>query len=101
MELALELGVGSYESLARSMTEREFERWASYAAKRRLPTERIILHLAQIACWIARTSGGNKDAKITDFVIELEQTVDIPDEGDPAAAAEFFAFRPRNRKEPS
>lgn len=100
MDLALELGVPA-EGLARVMTDREFRSWHTYAAKRLLPTRRLEFYLAQVAQMIAITMGGAKDAKLSDYLIEL-----VP-EAEPVGTAEVvdldklreeFKFNPRKRK---
>lgn len=58
-------------TLAASMTERDFRRWLRYREQRLFPTDRIVLQLAQIAYWLARTAGV-EDASIVDFVLERE-----------------------------
>lgn len=98
MDLALEIGL-PVQVLAHVMTEREFRAWAAYRSARALPTRRLELYLAQIAQMIASTMGGMKNAKLSDFFIELEpalpeaeaEDVDVP------ALQAAFAYQPRRR----
>lgn len=97
MDMALALGQPA-ELLARTMTERELRRWHTYALKRALPTRRLEFYLAQIAQMIAITMGGAKEAKITDYLIELEsddQPPPLNDEDVVASARRAFGFNPR------
>jgi len=72
MDLALHLG-GSSESLARSMTEAELQRWSVYVRRHALPFKRIELLLAQVSMLIAATMGGAKNVKLKDYMLkELE-----------------------------
>ena len=98
MDLALHLG-GTVESLTRSMTEAEFQRWGLYPQKRSLPFARLEVMLAQLSMVVARAMGGAKNAKVEDFMLQ-----EIPDDELPAnvtrldAARKAFGFAPRNRK---
>ncbi len=73
MELALHLG-GSVESLTRSMTEAELQRWSVYVRRNLLPFRRLELLLAQVSMLIAGTMGGVKNVKLKDYMLkELEE----------------------------
>ncbi len=73
MELALHLG-GSVESLTRSMTEAELQRWSVYVRRNLLPFRRLELLLAQVSMLIAATMGGAKNVKLKDYMLkELEE----------------------------
>jgi hypothetical protein len=99
MDLALELGMSS-EVLARTMTERELRRWVRYVQRKLLPTRRLEVYLAQIAQMIAITMGGAKDAKISDYLIEIEAADAVSvDDIDVEDVREAFDFNPRNRKD--
>lgn len=98
MELALEIGQPA-EFLARMMTEREFRRWIAYRGKRMWPMQRMEMYLAQIAQLIAITMGGAKEAKITDYLIELRQAGPVESEVvDLKEIREAFGYSPRKRK---
>lgn len=56
MDLALELGMTVTE-LSQRMTERELGQWVAYHARKRLPTRRLELYLAQIAFRVAHAFG--------------------------------------------
>jgi hypothetical protein len=98
MDLALHLG-GSVESLTRSMTEAELQRWALYSQKRSLPFARLEIMLAQLSMLVARTMGGAKNAKVEDFMLQ-----EISDEELPVnvtrldAARKAFGFSPRIKR---
>lgn len=87
MDLALEFGMTA-KGLGRVMTKRELERWRLYAGRRMLPGRRVELLLAQIAMLIAQTMGGNKEARLTDFLF------DPMDDDDGADVADVFGFNP-------
>jgi len=95
MDLAVALGQPA-ASLARNLTEGEFQDWQAYAARRMLPQRRLELYLAQIALLIATTMGGAKNKKLSDFLFDpVDPGSDEPTAEDEAA---FFDFKPRNRK---
>ena len=99
MDLALHLG-GSAESLTRSMTEAELQRWGLYARRHMFPFRRLELMVAQLAMIMARTMGGAKNAKTEDFMIK---TPDYQDDFPVNvtridAARKAFGFNPRKRK---
>lgn len=97
MELALYLGGGPAERLAREMSEREFRQWGRYAREHVLPSRRVEIYLAQIAWAVARFLGGNDDATIEDFLIDFGAKP--PDAApDVEAAKAAFAFAPRKKK---
>jgi len=98
MELALNFGI-PFEQLRQTMTEREFQSWAEYRNRRRMPLERLELYLAQIACWCARTTGAN--GSINDFMIEFVSAPSLPEgtSKDLAEAVVEFGFSPRFKKE--
>lgn len=85
MDLALELGTTA-NALSRVMTERELHEWALYVRRRMLPQRRLELLLAQVALLIAKTMGGVKDAKLSDYLFDPSE--ELTDEGD---AEEFTA----------
>lgn len=96
MDLAATLG-GSAEGLSRSMSEAEFQKWGVYASRHLLPFRRLELLLAQLAMILARTMGGAKDAKVSDFM--LQEPDDLPDNVTRIEAArKAFGFAPRKRK---
>ena len=101
MELALNLGMPA-ERLAREMTEREFQDWYRFAREHVLPFRRVELYLAQVSWAVARFMGGNKNAKISDFMIEFGQREPEPetdgDDDDLDAAKAAFAFAPRKKR---
>lgn len=94
MDLALELG-GPSELLARSLTEREFQRWQEFAQNRLLPTRRLEFYLAQIAMLIAVTMGGKKNVRLEDFMFGLPAAQVQQEEEDLQAAIEYFDFKPK------
>lgn len=91
LDLALQFGM-PFETLQRTMSERELRIWDRRARERGLPTQRIEWHLAQIAMVLARVFG-SKDAKLKDFLIEPARE----DEGlDGLKSA--FDFKPRKKR---
>ncbi len=88
MDLALELG-HTDEALSH-MTERDFRRWQTYAAKRMLPQRRLELYLAQIALVVAKSAGA-KDLKLNDFMFDAADTAE-PTTDD---LYEAFGFAPK------
>ena len=98
MDLAAHLG-GSVESLARSMTEDELQRWAVYSTRHALPFRRLELLLAQLCMIVARTMGGVKDAKVADFMLKEPEDEELPTNVTRLEAArKAFGFAPRKRK---
>ena len=97
MDLALELGQPA-ELLARTMTEREFQRWQKYARSRLLPTRRLEYYMAQIAQLIAITMGGAKDVGLQDYLIELRQE-EVAEVVDLEAARKAFGYNPRRKEQ--
>ena len=72
--------------------ERDFQRWLKYRDQRLFPSDRIVLHLAQISFWLA-SAQGVQNAKISDFVLERQE--EDPWTDDPAESArKFFDFKP-------
>lgn len=69
---------------------RELVLYQHYAAKRLLPSQRVVAHLAQVALMIAKTNGGAKNASIQDFILQTQDEVEIPEN----EAADFFGFAP-------
>lgn len=96
MDLALEFGM-PMEELKRRMTERELGQWARRAQRHWLPARRMEWYLARIALVVAASFGGNKDAAIEDFLLELEPQQPSK-RADADEAREFFGFSPRNKK---
>lgn len=105
MELALEMGMPE-ELLSRVMTEREFRRWDRFRLSNALPSQRIVLQLAQIAQRVDVAMGGAKDTKLRDYVIEFhDPTADVidvdaglSDEQIVLEARQAFGFNPQKRK---
>lgn len=99
MDLALHLG-GSVESLTRSMTEAELQRWGLYARRHAFPFRRLELMLAQLSMIVARTMGGAKNAKVDDFMLRApDYPDDLPDNVTRIELArKAFGFAPRKRK---
>ena len=91
--MALALGQ-PVATLARVMGEAEFQEWQLYAATRMLPWRRMEMHLAQIAMWVATSTGSVTNVAIKDFLFDRD---------DAAATAEdeieFFDFKPYKKQE--
>lgn len=75
MDLALELGM-TVADLSQQMTERELMQWQRYRMQKMFPVRRMELYSAQLGMIIARTMGNSTNAKLADFILE----VDIPDD---------------------
>jgi hypothetical protein len=76
---------------------REFGDWQRYAGTRMLPLRRIELYLAQIAYWIAATSGA-KDSTLQDFMFDsIGDDADDSDADDLDQAIDFFGFAPMKK----
>ncbi len=99
MDLALSMGC-SVDALAERITEREFQEWQQYAARKMLPARRLEMYLAQIAHWIASTMGGVKDAPLSDFMFDPLDSLSDDDPGaDTVAEAKLaFSFQPRTKR---
>lgn len=97
-ELALNLGM-TYAHLARAMTERELRQWQKYRMQCLLPSERQELYLAQIAQVIAGSMGGVRNAKLSDYLIELRTEGEDEEQGaedvDVLQLQREFDFKPR------
>lgn len=93
-DLALALGQ-PVRALSAGMTERELRRWAKYRREKLLPIERIEIHLAQIAYWIAQSMGGVQNATIGDYIIERKQDEPADDDDALESAKDFFGFDPK------
>lgn len=77
------------------MPESELRGWQRYAVRRRLPTRRLELYLAQIALVIARTMGNAQEATLADFLFDPDAS--SPSSGDELEdLREAFGFSPRN-----
>lgn len=97
MELALHLG-GSAESLTRSMTESELQRWTVYARRHSFPFRRLELMLAQLSTMVARGAGA-KNVKVEDFMLKEPEDDELPANVTRLEVArKAFGFAPRNRK---
>lgn len=93
MDLALQMGVPA-RSLARHLTEAEFQDWRVYAARRMLPQRRLELYLAQIAMLVAKSGRIAKNgATLDDYLFDPP---DIEGDDEPTADEEiaFFDFNP-------
>lgn len=77
-DLALELG-WSIAQLRKRMTEREFGRWAQYAARRMLPTRRMEMHHALASLTLARING-NTELTLSDFLFDEKQVKQLTTE---------------------
>lgn len=98
MDLALEMGMTA-EGLARTMTERELRRWMGYVQRKRLPTQRLELYLAQLAQIVAITMGGARQAKISDYLIELQPPLATGEEPvDLEAVRKAFGYNPKRKR---
>ncbi len=97
MDLALHLGRPADE-LAQSITEDEFRRWMTYARRHALPYRRLELMLAQMSLVIAKTMGGAKNAKVSDFMLQDHDDELPPNVTRLEAARMAFAFNPRRKK---
>jgi hypothetical protein len=87
MDLALHLG-GTAGGLSRAMSEREFQDWQVYTADHMLPWRRMELYLAQIAQWVARSTGRSGD--LSAFLFEAREDENGAALNDPQAAAAYF-----------
>jgi hypothetical protein len=90
---------GTVDSMLRSMPESELQGWAKYARVYGFPQRRIELMLAQLANLIARTMGGVKDSKVTDFMLKEPEDEEMPANVtrlETVRAA--FGFNPRKKK---
>ena len=100
MDMACELGM-PVGVLSRVMPLHELHAWHAYAQRRLLPSRRVEIYLAQIALLIAKTMGGARDAKLSDFLIQPppeRRPVIVVDEKQVERLIEAFAFKPRKRK---
>ncbi len=80
------------------MPEWQFQQWQHYAARKMLPSRRLELYLAQIACVLAQVNG-SKNAQLTDFLFDPPEVVEVvAGPADPVAAQKFFGFAPRPKK---
>lgn len=82
----------------------DLQLYQRYTARRRFPSRRLELLLAQVALVLAQVNG-NKDLNLTDFLFDPPPEVDEPQEPlNPEQAAEqvaaFLGYRPRKRREP-
>lgn len=89
MDLALHLGMTA-GGLKRVMSEREFQQWQGYAARRMLPGRRLELLLAQVSMLIAQTMGGAKNVALRDFMFEPREQE--PDNDGELSAEDVAAF---------
>lgn len=76
-ELALALHM-TVAQLSRSMTEREFVRWAVYRSRYMMPTRRLEYGLAMIALKISQFAG-SKTATLADFLLDNKEPKQAPD----------------------
>lgn len=94
MDLALELGMTVGE-LSHRMTERELIRWQKYASKKMLPARRVEFYMAQVALMIGRTMGGNSQATLHDYLLDIPDDTPMTDEELDELKADI-GFNPQN-----
>ncbi len=75
------------------MSERSFNLYQAYAARRMLPARRMQLQLARIALTVAQANGGNARLSLADFLFDPPT-----DEEDASDDAVLLEFKPRNVK---
>ncbi len=75
------------------MSERSFNLYQAYAARRMLPARRMQLQLARIALTVAQANGGNASLSLADFLFDPPT-----DEEDASDDAVLLEFKPRNVK---
>lgn len=97
MDLAMNLGMPA-DRLEREMTHRELRQWARRVRSNPLPSRRVEIYLAQIACTIARVMGGSAEATIADYLIDFGPEREQTTEPDPEATKAAFGFSPRKKK---
>jgi hypothetical protein len=89
--LSLELGVPLHE--LGSMPERVLKLYHAYGEQRGFPIRRLELYMAQLTLVVAKTFGGAKNAKLTDFLLDPTRK---PPEIDEVKMQ--LQFSPRKRK---
>jgi hypothetical protein len=73
MDLALEFGMPVGE-LSQRMSAAEEVFWIARHAVEPLPTQQIVMHLAQISMWIQNVNAAKNDrGKLTDFMLFFEK----------------------------
>lgn len=90
MDLALALGRD-----IRSMTERDFRQWISYARTKSLPYRRLEYGLAMVAYMIAVHVGHVQNVTIADFMFDRPTEKETTDDVDIEAIKQMMGFDPR------
>lgn len=94
IDLSFELGRPAHE-LAATLPVRELALYQHYAVKRLLPSRRLSMQLANLAMLIHQTMGGAKNVKLSDYMFEATEEVEVPED----EAADFFGFNPTMTRE--
>ena len=81
--------------MTRDMTALEETYWIAKAAEAPLPTQQLVMHLAQIAMWIQHVNVSKKQdrGKLTDFMLFFKKKETAPDSVDQKIRSLFGIFK--------
>jgi hypothetical protein len=80
--LALELGM-TVSDLSRRMSAAEETYWIARHEFEPLPTQQIVMHLAQISMWIQNVNAKKQDrGKLTDFMLHFRKKTNVQENVD-------------------